>query len=150
MDYLDRARKELAEIEQQEQALLARKAKLKAFSEMGASLFGDAAVAPPRPLPPRPLPPIREAIEQRMLAFASDKAAREGTAKFIIESVATDLMLRHGYVQTEQVLEAAEAAGARIGATNKPLAVSTILSRSPKFKSDRSKGWSLNDESPTA
>ena len=39
MDYLDRAAKELEEIAKQEKALIERKAKLRAFAEMGASLF---------------------------------------------------------------------------------------------------------------
>lgn len=141
MDYLDRAAKELAEISKQEKVLAERKAKLRLFAEMGANLFSEQLVI---------AEPSQASLQLagRQLALASTPKPRKGTAKAVIEQVATELLANTPFVQTDDVLAAAEAAGARIGAANKPLAVSTILSRSPHFQNDRSKGWFLKVESP--
>lgn len=141
VDYLDRAAKELAEIAKQEKALAERKTKLRLFAEMGASLFGEQpAVAEPAQTSLQ--------LAERQLALAVVPKPRKGTAKAIVEQVAAELLANAPFVQTDDVLAAAEAAGARIGAANKPLAVSAILSRAPQFQNDRSKGWFLKVESP--
>lgn len=139
MDYLDLAAKELAEIENQQRALTERKAKLRAFAEMGISLFGEKHAEPSY---------ATRDLAQQQVAFAVSPKPRKGTAKAIVEQVAGELIAIQGHTQTDAVLAAAEAAGAHIGAANKLLAISAILSRAPQFQSDRSKGWSLKSEKP--
>ena len=140
MDYLDLAAKELAEIAKQEKALNERKAKLRAFSEMGASLFGTQ---PSISLPAQ----THLQLADRQLAVAAIPKKREGTIKARIEQIASDLLLPPNlYVQTADVLREAEAQGVQIGAENKLQAVSVILNRAGTFKSHRSKGWYINYE----
>ena len=146
MDHLEQAAKELADIERLEKqeaearkAREERKEKLRAFTAMGASLFGASP-------PPAVVAQITKPA--RSLAVAATKPGRKGTAKARIEEIATELIQLHGYMQTETILEVAEQRGVQIGAANKPLAVSAILSRSPDFKSDRAKGWSLTNKKP--
>ena len=146
MDYLQQAAKELADIERQEKqeaeerkAREERKEKLRAFTAMGASLFG---ATPSFPVTAQITEPARK------LAVATNKPGRKGTAKARIAEIATELIELHGYVQTDDILVAAEQRGVQIGAANKPLAVSAILSRSPDFENNRSKGWSLANKKP--
>ena len=139
MDYLDRAAKELQDIAEQEKALNERKAKLRAFAEMGADLFGLQA--------PTSVGSTLNA-DNRKLAVAATPKHRKGTAKALVEQSAQQLLSTSEFVQTNVVLMAAEAAGARIGAADKLLAVSAILSRCPLFQNDRSKGWSLVEKKP--
>lgn len=142
MDYLDLAAKELAEISKQEKALNARKAKLRAFAEMGVSLFGaQTPISTPAQTSLQ--------LADRQLAVAASPKKREGTIKSRIEQIATQLLLPPNlYVQTPEVLREAEAQGVRIGAADKLQAVSVILNRSGMFKSDRSNGWYIHYEKP--
>jgi hypothetical protein len=136
MNHLDLATQELAGIEEREKELIAlnaRKADLRAFALLGAKLFGTQPPAESQP---------------ELQAQAATPKARVVTAKAIVEHVAAELLTNSPFVQTGQVLAAAEVAGARIGAADKLLAVSAILSRAPQFQSDRSKGWSLKNEKP--
>lgn len=146
MDYLELAAKELAAIEllekqeaEERKAREERKEKLRAFTAIGVSLFG---ASPPSLVVAQATEPIRT------LTIPTTKPGRKGTAKARIEEIAAELIQEHGYMQTEDILEVVEQRGLQIGAANKPLAVSTILSRSPNFVSDRSKGWSLSNKKP--
>lgn len=148
MNQLDLAAQELAAVEEREKELImlnARKADLRAFAQLGAKLFGSQSSAEsqadPQTQSARPL-------HDRTFAFAAAPKTRTGTAKAIVERVAAELLTNTPFVQTGEVLAAAQAAGARIGAADKLLAVSAILSRAPQFENDRSKGWFLKDEKP--
>lgn len=132
-------RKILADIERQKQELIAKEQELKQFMALGARLFPEqfATVETTRPEP------------ERQLAIAAIPKARVGTARSAILETAVALMNERGYVQTAEVLEAVEASGVTIGAKDKLLQVSSILSRDKAtFRSDRSKGWSLANKKP--
>ena len=132
-------RKILADIERQKQELIAKEQELKQFMALGARLFPEqfATVETNHPEP------------ERQLAIAAIPKARVGTARSAILETAIALMNERGYVQTTEVLEAVEASGVTIGAKDKLLQVSSILSRDKAtFRSDRSKGWSLVNKKP--
>ena len=131
--------KVLADIERQKQDLAKKEQDVKQFMALGARLFPEqfgTAVAPP-------------VEQQRQLAVAAVPKARIGTARSAIIETAIALMEERGYVQTADVLNAVEAKGVTIGAKDKMLQVSSILSRDKAtFKADRSKGWSLTNKKP--
>lgn len=67
------------------------------------------------------------------------------TAKSVVIAVAEEMLTTRDWIPTKEVLEQALARGAQIGAQNKFLRVSSILSKAKgKFVSDRGKGgWAL-------
>lgn len=132
--------KALADIERQRKEIEAKEQKLKQFLALGADLFPEQFTA---------TPVAAQTPAQRQLAVAAAPKARQGTAKAAIIETAIEIMRIHGHVMTGDVLAAVEAKGVEIGAKDKLLQVSSILSREKQtFASDRSKGWSLVEKKP--
>lgn len=149
MDRLDQASEQLADIESQIQALVKRREALRAFVELGNQLFTSATPTAETQLS-NTIKAIAETL-QKTNSFRDvleRRRVREGTAKARIEQIAASQIRLNGNTQTADVLEQAEAEGVEIGAANKLLAVSSILSRSPQFSNDRSLGWTLAKEKP--
>ena len=144
MSHIETAKAELMDIDARIQALIKRRDALRSFVDLGSLLFSDGTVIAVRDQPPLPervrgTEAIKELVARR---------PRETTIKARIEQIATNLIERRGNVQTAEILSQAEGEGVKIGAADKLLAVSTILSRSPSFTNNRSLGWSLTNKKP--
>ena len=141
----------LADLARQRQEIEDKEARLKLFMELGASLFPESfatLAASTKPAIPNLQSPSVNS-NQRKLTVASIPKARKETAKAQITQIAASLMETNGYVQTPDILRGADAVGVHIGASDRLLYVSTILSRNKElFKSDRSMGWSLRNKKP--
>ena len=68
---------------------------------------------------------------------------RDGSMKSRVLEISEALIKRAGPIPTKALVDRLEANGLEIGGSDKVLTVSVILSRSDRFKADRSLGWTL-------
>ena len=142
MNHIETAKSELSDIDARIQALVKRRDALRSFVDLGSLLFSENAAVREQPAFPERVRGT-ETVPQ-ILA----RRVRENTIKGRVEQIAANLIEKRGNVQTAEILSCAENEGVVIGAADKLLAVSTILSRSPLFTNDRSRGWSLTNKKP--
>lgn len=140
MDIYSKAEAELNSIDQQIAALQRRQAELRQFVNLGRKLFDNS------PVQAGPSLPERKATEATgAFAVAHTPRLRDGTMKAQIIETTEALIRTSGKIPTKVLVERLEASGVEIGGTDKGLNVSVILSRSGRFKADRTFGWGLAD-----
>lgn len=147
---MTQARNELLSIDEKIAALEKRKAELRMFIELGARLFTANLNEAARPTGlqrtgnkfiffggPVQGPKPQTSTEVKARTFQSQKEMVLTKAKEIIALM--------GSMTTKELIEYIESTGQTIGGSDKTLTVSSILSRSEEFESDRVKGWSLKE-----
>jgi hypothetical protein len=133
MDRLQLAEKELVEIERKLaglQPLQQRREQLRTFIAMGQTLFGVN----------------NKSAEQPISGDTSQtvQLTKPSTAKAQILHAVTSIVIAEGPKQTRELLTRLDARGVSVGGADKAQMLSSILSRSGLFKSDRSGGgWVL-------
>ena len=125
MNILDQAISELSEIERQLSALNKRREQLRAFVEIGATLYPQAGAATVTGYAPT--------------VVVSTNSG--GTAKSAIIDATREILTSNGSVHTRDLVPKLEARGIKVPGTNKPNTVSVILSKSGQFKGSRKHGW---------
>ena len=162
MDMIEKAKSELSEIEQkleELQSLQKRRQHLLQFIELGRALFEDAtSEAQATSLVTADVRMYRTEFDsdrkrlvyrRKMIQLADsdlfnpDNTVRM-TAKDQILSAAREYIAKNGVAPTKQLIEYIRERGIEIGGSDKVLTVSSVLSRSDEFKSDRAAGgWVL-------
>lgn len=128
MNILDQATSELTEIERQISALNKRREKLRAFVDIGATLYPEAGAITMNGLAPT-------------VVVSTNSGG--GTAKSAIIDATREILTSTGSVHTRDLVPKLEARGIKVPGANKTNTVSVILSKSGQFKGSRKHGWSL-------
>lgn len=138
MNELERARNEIAEIDallanldKQRVPLEKRKNDLRAWIELGQRLFGSGL--------PHPSADFKESLQRSALR----QVARPASMKAQILQISEKVISEGGPLPTRDLIPLIEAEGVQITGADKMVTVSVILSRSDRFMSDRTLGWSL-------
>jgi hypothetical protein len=134
------AESELLSIGDQILALQKRQNELRQFIDLGKRLF----------LPSQSVLSAFTYVKptEKTLIDNVFRTPRENSKKARILNTCMSIIKMSGATPTSSLVTQLEAAGIELTAVDKLTAVSTILSRSDKFKSDRVKGWSLVEKSP--
>ena len=141
MDIFSTAETELNLIDQQIAALQRRQVSLREFVTLGRKLFDAPAVQASLGLPDR------QATEATGFAVMARAARpRDGTVKARILETTEAIIKDHGRIHTKALIERLEANGIENGGADKTVTVSVILSRSERFKADRSLGWGMAEK----
>lgn len=138
MDIYSKAEAELSSIEQQIVALQRRQVELRQFVALGLKLFDAAPAQASLQLPER-----KATQATGIIAMARTPRPREGSMKSRVLEISKALIERFGPIPTKALVERLEANGVEISGADKVVTVSVILSRSDRFKADRSLGWTL-------
>ena len=141
MDIFLTAETELNLIDQQIAALQRRQVSLREFVTLGRKLFDAPSVQASFVLPDRQ---ATEATGFSVMARAA--RPRDGTVKARILETTEAIIKDHGRIHTKALIERLEANGIEIGGADKTVTVSVILSRSERFKADRSFGWGMAEK----
>ncbi len=134
------AESELASIGDQISALQKRQNELRQFIDLGRRLFKQNQSASSTLTYVQPT--------EKTLVDNVFRTPRENSKKARILNTCMSIIKMSGATPTSSLVTQLEAAGIELTAVDKLTAVSTILSRSDKFKSDRVNGWSLAEKSP--
>lgn len=138
MDIYSKAQSELNSIDQQIATLQRRQVELRQFVALGLKLFDEAPVQASLYLPER------QATQATGIdAMARTPRPRDGTMKSRVLEISETLIKRFGPIPTKALVERLQANGVEISGADKVVTVSVILSRSDRFKADRSLGWTL-------
>lgn len=141
MDIYSKAEAELNSIDQQIALLQRRQVELRQFVSLGRKLFNAALVQASLNLPEH------EATQETgFTAPAPARRPREGSMKARILETTESIIKAHGRIHTKPLIERLEANGIEISGADKAVTVGVILSRSDRFKADRSLGWGLADQ----
>jgi hypothetical protein len=135
----------LAELDRQRGVLEQRRSNLKAFVQLGRSLFGTGPIFA---APVFGENPFGTTIAQAVTADLRQSVQRDASMKARILDLSKNAITMHGSLHTVQLVKLIEDTGLQITGKDKNVTVSVILSRSPEFVSDRSRGWSLAEKTP--
>lgn len=138
MDIYSKAEAELNSIDQQISALQRRQVELRQFVTLGRKLFDATSVQGALHLSDR-----QATQATGVSAMARTPRPRDGSMKSRVLEISEALIKRAGPIPTKALVDRLEANGLEIGGSDKVLTVSVILSRSDRFKADRSLGWTL-------
>ena len=139
-DLLSEAQRELDAVERKlaELALLQnRRDQLKTFISLGRNLFAASETQPPtKPAVLHIAVPVQESLYAFRAASLSKKDR--------IAAAAAEIITKNGPKPTRDLLPLIEASGVLIGGGDKLQALSAVLSRDDRFKTDRAAGgWVL-------
>jgi hypothetical protein len=139
MDIYSKAQSELNSIDQQIAALQRRQVELRQFVALGHKLFNETPVQASLRLPER-----QATQATGIAALIRTPRPRDGTMKSRVLEISEMLINRFGPIPTKALVDHLQANGVEISGSDKGLTVSVILSRSDRFKADRSIGWTLS------
>lgn len=138
MDIYSKAEAELNSLEKQISTLQRRQEELRQFVTLGRKLFD---VTPAQAS--LQLPECQATQATGINAVARTPRPRDGSMKSRVLDISEALIGRFGPIPTKPLVERLEANGVEISGADKVVTVSVILSRSERFKADRSLGWTL-------
>lgn len=142
MDLLAKAKSELSDIDQRIAEMVRRKNDLQAFIAAGERLFGSTPTEVESEMSPRQrLSFAIQATAQEMIA-ETIRASRP-TKKDQITSAAFEILSRGDHMHSRDLAAHIQAMGIDLG-SEPASAVSVLLSRDDRFKSERAKGgWTI-------
>lgn len=124
-------------------ALREREQKLETFLNLGKELFADQIGAHHR----KRIPLILSDSTASALKSMAESGQRM-SMKASVLNLARKAIEERGSIHTRDLVAYIEATGVTVTGADKSTTVSVILSRSDDFVSDRSKGWSLKEQTP--
>lgn len=152
MDKIQQAEAELRQIEMQIDQLRARRDALMRFIAMSRELFAEPSAPQPAISPSARLREIagRARIRLQEIDQTDLLKQRNATMQERIIQIAESLIKQSGAARTREIVQVALMRGINVTGHNmaaKVLTTSAILSKSEKFIADRSRGWTLKEES---
>lgn len=149
-DIYAKAEAELTNIDSQLAKLERRRDELRQFVELGRRLYaGTGSERRPTGTAIRiPRRRLAEDAEPPSQAGAFIQRARELSLKASVLQLSEQAISERGPTHTRELIDYIESRGVQITGSDKTVTVSVILSRSDRFASDRTRGWTLKQETP--